>query len=260
MWRISPRMPTSWGYSPLKTSWKIIPETLKTNSKFAPEKSMVGRWNLSFWGNFGLFLGAFSLAFRECFFLNLSTYATHTIPYHHWVLPHSAVDTICICDHEPGKNQIIVDLVVVSTNPIETYAHMSKWVHHFSPIFRGWTFLQKYEWNHHLMELFFPIESTNHTWNVKDCFWQRVLFMSIVMYSWLLCTPFATLKKYMNKWNLDPLKKKSKMKKLKRLVSVIKLVLSIIQFLECCNKQSFNREHVLSTPHPVPVTTRITTF
>ena len=154
------------------------------------------------------------LVFRE--YKSICQLCQLPFPYHHITPPteynHSAVDTICICDHEPGKRNHIKFFFLV-----------------------------------------FSIDATEYAWNLKHCFCNKFFLCLIVMYSWFVCTPFGTPKKYMKKWNFDSL-----IKKLKRLVFIIKSVLSIIPFLACCNKQSFNKEHVRSTPHSVSVTTRIT--
>ena len=131
-----------------------------------------------------------------------------TFPYHHWVLPHSAVDTICICDHEPGKKNH-VDLVVVSTNPIDKNMLVKMGI--ISPYFLGVKIQKKKKplpsW------VFFPFFL--HWFNKVYLKLERLLLATvflclIVIDSWLLCTLFATLETYMKQWNFDPLKKNIK--------------------------------------------------
>ena len=179
MWRISPRMPTSWGYSPLKTSWKSYPGPWKQT---ASSLLKINGWKMKPFvlGQFRPILGSLFVSFQGAFLLNLSPYVTHTISIsplstaplggrHHlhlwpWAWQKQNHRWLGGGFNQPNWN------ICASQNGF-IISHQ----------FLGVNILQKYEWNHHLVELFFTvffksIDSTKHTWNLKDCFWQQFLF------------------------------------------------------------------------------------
>ena len=112
-----------------------------------------------------------------------------------------------------AKTKIIVDLVVVSTNPIDKNMRQCQNGFIISHQFLR-VKIQKNIWNHYLVEfLFLPFfspliqQSILETWKTAS---GNGFLCLIVIDSWLLCTLFATLKTYMKQWNFDPLEKNIK--------------------------------------------------
>ena len=177
-------------------------------------KSMVGRWNLSFWGNFGLFLGAYSLVFRECFFLNLSTYVTHTISISPLsTAPLGGRHHLHLWPWAWQKQKSSLTWWWFQPTQLTKICANVKMGSSFLTNFWGWKF-KKNIWNHYLVEFFFlpffsPLiqQSILETWKTAS---GNGFLCLIVIDSWLLCTLFATLKTYMKQWNFDPLEKNIK--------------------------------------------------